>query len=119
MEPQSVLVVEDNPVLAEAIEFALTTFGWSVVGPCATNEAAAEMIEGAGFGAAILDLDLGEGLSTPTAEALRERGIPFLFMTGHDASAVLPEAFQNERCLVKPVDPEKLVEALEGLSDPA
>ena len=33
MDDRSVLVVEDNPVLAEAMTFALTTFGWKVVGP--------------------------------------------------------------------------------------
>jgi len=116
MAPQSVLVVEDNPVLAEAITFALSTFGWSVTGPFATNEAALEAIEAEGFKAAILDLDLGSTLSVPTAERLRERGIPFLFMTGHDAAAVVPAEFKDEPCLVKPVEPEQLVEALEALT---
>lgn len=115
MEPQSVLVVEDNPVLAEAITFALGTFGWTVVGPHATNAAAIEAIDAETFHAAVLDLDLGETLSAPTATRLRERGIPFVFMTGHDASVVLPAEFHGERCLVKPVEPEQLVEALEAL----
>jgi DNA-binding response OmpR family regulator len=116
MAPQSVLVVEDNPVLAEAITFALSTFGWNVTGPFATNEAAVAAIDSEQFTAGILDLDLGATLSVPTAERLRERGIPFLFMTGHDADAVVPAEFQDERCLVKPVDPEQLVEALEALT---
>jgi DNA-binding response OmpR family regulator len=116
MAPQSVLVVEDNPALAEAITFALSTFGWSVAGPFATNEAALAAIESEEFTAAILDLDLGTTLSVPTAERLRERGIPFLFMTGHDAAGVVPPEFQNESCLVKPVGPEQLVETLEALT---
>lgn len=119
MPDKSVLLVEDNPVLAEAIEFALTTFGWTVVGPCASNGAAAEALASTTFSTAILDLDLGEELSIPTAEALRASGIPFVFMTGHDAQAMLPEAFRSERCLVKPVDPEALVDALEALGPAA
>ncbi len=111
----SVLVVEDNPVLAEAITFALGTFGWTVVGPFSTNAAAMEAIDAETFQAAVLDLDLGDTLSTPTATRLSERGIPFVFMTGHDAAVALPAEFQGERCLVKPVEPEELVEALEAL----
>ena len=116
MAPHSVLVVEDNPVLAEAITFALSTFGWSVTGPFATNEAALAAIDSEEFTAAILDLDLGATLSVPTAARLRERAIPCLFMTGHDAAGVVPAEFQNESCLVKPVEPEQLVEALEALT---
>ncbi len=115
MVSHSVLVVEDNPVLAEAITFALSTFGWTVIGPFATNAAAIEAIDAESFRAAVLDLDLGGTLSTPTATRLNERGIPFVFMTGHDAAMVLPAEFQGERCLVKPVEPEQLVEALEAL----
>ncbi|MDG1051278.1 MAG: response regulator [Planctomycetota bacterium] len=113
--PHSVLVVEDNPVLAEAIKFALGTFGWTVVGPFATNDAAMAAVSAETFGTALLDLDLGGTLSTPTAQLLRERGVPFLFMTGHDASTAIPEGFHDQNCLVKPVEPEQLIEALEAL----
>lgn len=96
--------------------FALSTFGWTVIGPFASNAAAMEAVDSQVFSAAVLDLDLGEALSVPTAMLLREREIPFLFMTGHDAAAVIPDEFQGERCLVKPVEPEQLVEALEALA---
>ena len=91
-----VLVLEDNPALAESIEFALVTFGLDVI-------------------VAVLDLELGTTTSIPTAMALRAAGIPFLFMSGHDMDEEVPEEFQNEMTLPKPIEPEILVDAIREL----
>ncbi len=115
IDPRTVLVVEDNPVLAESMAFALSAYGWTVVGPVATGKAAVEELAERRFAVAILDVDLGEEMSFPVAEKLRERGVPFVFLTGFVSHRDFPERFQNETCLQKPVMPDSLIEALESL----
>ena len=112
-----VLLLEDNPALAESITFALKTFGLDVVGPFATNDLTGCSVTKSDMDAGILDLELGGGTSIPTALRLREAGIPFLFMSGHDMEDELPAEFQNEICLQKPVAPEVLAEAIQELRE--
>lgn len=110
-----VLLVEDNPALAESIHFALMTFGLDVVGPYESNEESTKVLTSASVDVAILDLDLGDETSIPTAKRLRTAGIPFLIMSGHDMEDEVPAEFQSEVCLPKPVDPEILVETIQEL----
>ena len=114
MPDRSVLVLEDNAVLAESITFALTTFGWKVVGPFGSNAEALPVATDQRFSPAVLDLDLGSETSIPVATVLLERDIPFVFLTGHDAAREIPEAFADVTCLSKPVTPEALVKVLEA-----
>ena len=110
-----VLLLEDNPILAESITFALATYDLDVVGPFATNELGGCSFEGEGVSVGVLDLELGNETSLPTAARLREAGIPFLFMSGHDMEEKLPEEFQDEICLTKPVTPADLADAIHEL----
>ncbi|MEM8714075.1 MAG: response regulator [Planctomycetota bacterium] len=110
-----VLLVEDNPALAESIQFALMTFGLDVVGPLDSNAESTKVLTSASVDVAILDLDLGHETSIPTAKRLRNAGIPFLIMSGHDMEDEVPAEFQAEVCLPKPVDPEILVETIREL----
>ncbi len=110
-----VLLLEDNPVLAASIAFALRTYGLDVVGPFGTNDLADCSLTKKSVEVGILDLELGTGTSIPTAARLREAGIPFLFMSGHDMEEELPPEFQNEICLPKPISPEILAEAIQEL----
>lgn len=53
--------------------------------------------------AAILDVSLGGEMVFPVAEALRERGVPFVFATGYDRS-VMPPVYAETPYCVKPID---------------
>lgn len=112
-----VLLLEDNAVLAESIAFALGTFNLEVVGPFETNELSGLELTREHMQVGVLDLELAAGTSIPTAVRLREAGIPFLFMSGHDIAAELPEEFQNEICLPKPVPADVLFEAIMELCE--
>lgn len=112
---RSVLIVEDNPSLAESLAFALETFGWTIHGPATSSDAAHEAVSGLDSSVAILDVDLGESFSWPIAKRLRARGIPFAFLTGLGEDEEIPEEFRSELRLTKPVMPEALVKALDGL----
>lgn len=110
-----VLLVEDNPDLAESMTFALAAFGWSVTATVATSLEALESVSVSSFEIAVLDVDLGDELSYPVADELKRRGVPFIFLTGFVARDEMPERFSEEVCLTKPVVPESLIEALEAL----
>lgn len=114
-DPRTVLVVEDNPVLAESMAFALSAYGWTVVGPVGTGAAALEELAAGRFAVATLDVDLGEEMSFPVAKKLQEGGVPFVFLTGYVSQRDFPERFKNEMCLQKPVMPDALIGSLESL----
>ena len=88
-------MVEDNFVLAESMKWALQELGCVVIGPASTTARAIELVESEGLDAAILDVDLQGTTSMPVAKVLRERGRPFLFLTGFDSSSLLPEELQG------------------------
>ena len=63
--------------------------------------------------AALIDINLGQGLSFDFARQLREKGIPFVFLTGYDA-AILPEDLADAACISKPADRARVLALLAG-----
>jgi len=64
--------------------------------------------------AAVLDIHVAGELVFPTADALNERRIPFLFMSGFDRS-IIPARFAHVQLLEKPILVEPLLQAMAGL----
>lgn len=87
-----VLVVEDEPVVAMCLEDMLEGLGCTTVGPAGRLAEGLALAESEDLGAAILDINLGGERSTPIAEALRRRGVPFAFASGYGS---LPEGFED------------------------
>lgn len=107
-----ILVVEDEYYLAEELDVELQEAGAKVLGPVGTVEDALAIIAGeADIDAAILDASVRGQMIFPAADALVERGTPFVFATGYDAS-IIPARFKHiERC-EKPVDTTRLMRAI-------
>ena len=61
--------------------------------------------------AAVLDINLGDGLAYSVAEILAARGVPFVFVTGYDAESV-DSRFREIPVLQKPIDREMLQKIL-------
>jgi PAS domain S-box-containing protein len=102
-----VLLVEDEALVAMMIKECLTEWGHSVLGPInRASEALAAAKEG-DFDAAILDINLGDGLAYPVAEILSSRGVPFVFVTGYDADTV-DGRFSEVPVLQKPIERQML-----------
>lgn len=81
--PRSVLIVEDEPLIAMMLEDYLTELGKTVVGPADSCAEALALIADGGIDAAILDVNLRGGeTSWAIADALARAGIPFLFASG-------------------------------------
>ncbi len=98
-----VLLVEDEALVAIMIQDALAEFGFQVIGPVATASQALAAVRESGCDAAVLDINLGDGLVYAVAEILTERGVPFAFVTGYDADSVDPR-FAGVPILQKPIE---------------
>ncbi len=110
-----VLIVEDEYFLADDMAQALAGLGAEVVGPVPTEDKALALITGnEPLDLAVLDINLKGKTVFPVAEALRARGVPFVFATGYAAVSV-PAEFRNVPRWEKPFDPEDLAEALSGM----
>ena len=110
----SILVVEDEWMLADELRRDLEAAGAAVLGPVASADEALRMLDGEALpDAAVLDVNLGGGMVFPVATALQGRGVPFAFATGYDCSAI-PEDFAGAPCFEKPVAMDALLAALLG-----
>jgi DNA-binding NarL/FixJ family response regulator len=96
-----VLVVDDDSLLALDLEIFLQDEGCVVVGPAPTADAALALIAAELLDLAILDIDLNGDTSAPVADALADRGVDFLFISGHSRS-MLPAAHSQRQLLAKP-----------------
>jgi CheY-like chemotaxis protein len=96
-----ILVVEDEVIVAMLIEDILSDQGATIVGPAARVAKALELLAEDEVDAAVLDVNLAGEMTTPVAEELRRRGIPFAFATGYGAAGV-PEGFAGQPLLQKP-----------------
>lgn len=86
LEGFTILVVEDEPLIALDIATILEDAGAGVIGPFGTLASAVAVIEqydhSAPLSGAVLDVNLGKDTSVPIARLLHARGIPFVFHTG-------------------------------------
>ena len=82
--PLRILVVEDETVLAMAVEGFLQDLGHEVVGPFARVTDALSVVEGEILDAALLDVNLAGEMVFPVAAALALKGVPFLLVSGYD-----------------------------------
>ncbi|WP_420140581.1 response regulator [Sphingomonas sp.] len=112
-EPLSVLVVEDEPLIAMMIEDLIDMLGHRLSGTADAVAGALPLVEQGGFDIAILDVNLRDGPSWPVADALREKGLPFLLATGGHV-APPPAIHADAPHLAKPFTLDTLRTALEN-----
>ena len=112
-----ILVVEDEVIVAWALEDMLSQLGCEVVGPAARVNQALAMIEAEAVDAAVLDINLNGEKSYPVADALAARGVPFVFSTGYNKNS-LPNDYLSFPILQKPFEGSKLRDALTKLLTP-
>jgi DNA-binding response OmpR family regulator len=88
----AVLLVDDSAVVRAAGEQRLRALGFDVTVVGSSREARA--VDAARFGAALLDLDLGDGSGVDVARALRAASptLPIAFLTASEAGASLADA---------------------------
>jgi DNA-binding NtrC family response regulator len=97
-----VLVLEDDYYQAMDLQDALERAGATVVGPFADTSDAAQALEEHTPDCALVDLNLGQGLSFELPQELQRRSVPFAFITGYD-DAVIPDRFLHHLRAQKPI----------------
>ena len=113
-EPARVIIVEDEPLVAENLRDDLVEAGFEVVGVAPRVESALKLIEGTGFDVAILDANLAGTSAAPAAAALSARGLPFMVLSGY-AREQLQREFSEAVYIQKPYRVRKLIDALNSL----
>lgn len=107
-----VLVVEDESLVAMLLETILEDMGCSPVGPAATvDEGLALATDGEQLDAALLDVNVAGRQVFPVAEALKSRGVPFVFSTGYGEGG-LPEEWRGQSTIQKPFTEAAVRDAL-------
>ncbi len=112
-----VLVVEDDPLIAEDIREFLTNADYEVAAVAHNKEAAIHALENAHPDIAILDINLNN-----TMDGIKIAGhinahhhIPFIYLTSYSGKSVVSEAKQTRPMgyIVKPFDEADLYAAIE------
>jgi len=109
-----ILVVEDEMLIGMLLEDMLTDMGHSVVGIIPRVNEALTAAKQEAFDLAILDVHLHGQAVFPVAEALIERGIPFVFATGYGERG-LPEQYRSRPILQKPFAKDDLERTLAAM----
>jgi CheY-like chemotaxis protein len=107
----SILVVEDEAIFATETAVAIVAAGGTVVGPAYSLSEAFDMIDGAKLDGALLDLNLRTEKVFSLADALADRGVPIVFVTG-EIWPVIPERHAGWRVVNKPITETKIVSAI-------
>lgn len=110
-----VLIVDDEPLIAMDIATVVEEAGCKVVGVAGSVRRALCLIERETCDIAVLDVNLNGESSEPIAAALRQRGAPFLVISGY-AGRQLTGALKDAPFMSKPYSPERLIELLERLT---
>jgi DNA-binding response OmpR family regulator len=110
-----VLLVEDETLLAETLCDLLLDAGCEPVGPAANVNVALHLIEQSRIDIAILDIQLTDEMSFPVAYALRDRGIPMMFLTAYQPSD-LPVDLSDAILIAKPFKAPMLIETVRRLA---
>jgi CheY-like chemotaxis protein len=86
-----VLIVEDEMLIALLLEDMLSELGYDVAGVATRVAIALPLINTLQFDLAILDVNLAGETSFPVADALAEKGRPYLFATGYGREGITSE----------------------------
>lgn len=114
LQGRRLLVVEDEYLIAIAMQRDLEGHGAVVVGPAPSVRRALGLLGGGPvLDGAVLDINLGSETVFPVAEALERRRVPFLFATGYDAADV-PRPWGRVPRVEKPVEVAVIARILFG-----
>jgi len=112
---KTIIVVEDELLVAMMIEEMLEEVGWRSIGKAQNENEALALLKLARPDAALLDVNLGSTTSLSVAAACRALNIPVAFVTGFIARDLPPEC-GNAPILPKPFSLVELSQTLARLA---
>jgi len=105
-----ILIVEDDPFIAMDLEAQLVERSLEVVAKVPSVDEAAAVLESRAVEFALLDYNLGDTTSAPIAAKLAEKQIPFIYLTGQDASILEKDGAPAGIVVPKTAPIERIVE---------
>ena len=111
--PRTILIVEDEPLIAMMLEDFLESLGHIVKASCDNVADALKAVALNGFDIAILDVNLKGENVWPVAAELRQRGVPFVLASGGHVEPPPPE-FAGAPLIEKPFTIDRVTPALEA-----
>lgn len=110
----SILVVEDQALIAMELEESLVAMGARVVLASNVSDALA-CIDRSVPDISVLDVNLGSETSEAIADHLTDIGAPFIFATGYGDRLIIPQRFQDVVVIGKPFEIQELGQAIQNL----
>lgn len=111
LEGCRILIVEDDFYQASDTRGYLATAGATIAAASGRIDEIMQLVEDRRFDAAVLDINLGNAPCFDVARCLRDKRIPFLFLTGYDAG-ILPDDLATYDLIIKPAGPTEVIERL-------
>lgn len=112
-QPRSILIVEDEPLIAMMLEDFIQSLGHEVRGNADSVGAALREVRDGAFDLAILDVNLKGESVWPVASALRDKGTPFVLATGGHVEPPPPE-FRDVPTIEKPYTIDRVTPIIEA-----
>ncbi len=110
----TVLVVEDEFIIALDLSETVRDMGFRVDGPYADKDHAFIAIDQHMPEFAILDVMTASGEVYPLADALTQAGVPIIFHSGHVRADDIAERYPTAQAVSKPCPPGKLMEMIKA-----
>jgi CheY-like chemotaxis protein/DNA-directed RNA polymerase specialized sigma24 family protein len=106
----SVLIIEDEPLIAEDVSNLVTDMGHTIVGMAADQTEAVALAKKMKPGLVLTDIDLGSGGSGLLAaqEILRSIDVPVIFITAHPEQLLTGERLEPTYLVTKPFEADAL-----------
>jgi DNA-binding response OmpR family regulator len=108
-ENHAILIVEDEPLIAEELAMGGADLKGRVLGPVPTVAAALAILEHQEVTAAILDANLQDRDVTPVGLLLARRHVPFIVHSGLGVPPELARAVPQLRLVLKPAAPHTVL----------
>jgi DNA-binding response OmpR family regulator len=102
-----ILIVEDEPIIAFALEGMLEELGFCIASSVSHVPDALAFLSRERVDVALLDVNIGHQKIDPVADALAARDCPIVFTTGYGRSD-LPAAHSHRAVLEKPFRMDEL-----------
>jgi len=115
VSPASILIVEDEWVVARDMQRCLEDAGYRVTGTASSPADALQQIEADLPDLVLIDIVLGPDDGISLAGRLQERGVPFVYVTAHTDPDTLARAKESGPLgyVVKPFDDRQLRSTIE------
>jgi DNA-binding response OmpR family regulator len=112
--PETILLLEDEMLIALDVEYALEGSGFTRLKSFSRCDQVLAYLPNTTPDAALVDLHLQDGISREVVTILHERGVPFVVYSGMPC---LPEEhgqiYLEGQWLQKPATPEQLIAAMD------